>query len=225
MPSQTNGTIPTRLAEWFYYPVSTTESSGTLTAGSWTTASDRMNLWFYNTVDPVDSDTDTSFTANDITASNVIWRIWNAAYQQSLVVQYTDTTDMDEAPTRRVLTPEEVAAQRQREEERQRQTAEREQHRLLIKGRADRLLRRHLTPDQVASLDRYGHFVVIGQSGKRYRVRHGYARNIDLLNEQGKPVKTYCAHPAEDLPVGDHRDATAVSLLLGCAGIRQRSHA
>ena len=34
------------------------------------------------------SNTDTSFTTANITVSNVIWRVWNEAYQQSLTMQW-----------------------------------------------------------------------------------------------------------------------------------------
>jgi hypothetical protein len=187
---------------------------------SWTTGSDTTNTWIYRSADPVYSTTDSSFTTSNITVSNLIWRIWNETYQHSLSRRW-EIHGVDPQPY--VLTPEEIEAERQRERERQRRHAEREQHRLLIKTRADRLLRWHLTPEQRASLDRHGHFIVIGESGKRYRIRHGYMRNIDLLDANGKAVKTYCAHPGENLPVGDPRDGTAVASLMGCAGIRQGS--
>jgi hypothetical protein len=106
-------------------------------------------------------------------------------------------------PECRVRTPEELEAERQRLREIDLLMAERSRLRKFASTRADRLLQSQLTVEQRRSLKDRGYFLVVGQSGKRYRIREGYSRNVDLLNDKGKPVKTYCAHPGESLPNGE----------------------
>jgi hypothetical protein len=112
------------------------------------------------------SNTDTSFTTANITVSNVIWGVWNEAYQQSLTMQWRINNSSPPEPEIHILNPAGIEAERLREQERRQREIERTKHRLLIKTRADRLLRQHLTPEQIASLEQYGHFVVVSESGK-----------------------------------------------------------
>lgn len=46
-------------------------------------------------------------------------------------------------------------------------------------------------------------FLVIGKSGKIYRLRRGRVGNIDLISPEGKLLKTFCVHPTPMLPNGD----------------------
>jgi len=66
------------------------------------------------------------------------------------------------------------------------------------------LLKNNLTPEQAHQLHRTCAFDVIGgATGRRYRIRHGFIFNVDLLNEQGRRVVSFCFRPHGDLPLGD----------------------
>ena len=66
------------------------------------------------------------------------------------------------------------------------------------------LLNSNLTPEQARELHRTRAFDVIGgATGRRYRIRHGFIFNVDLLNEQGRRVASFCFRPRGDLPLGD----------------------
>jgi hypothetical protein len=58
--------------------------------------------------------------------------------------------------------------------------------------RAYTLLKRWLSPDQIAQLERYGYFEVRGSySGKRYRIRSSRNMNIDELDGEGSRVAVW----------------------------------
>lgn len=40
-------------------------------------------------------------------------------------------------------------------------------------------------------------------TGRRYRIRLGRARNVDLVGPDGRVQRTYCCHPAEMVPNED----------------------
>ena len=66
------------------------------------------------------------------------------------------------------------------------------------------LLKRNLTLEQADQLHRKRAFEVIGGvTGRRYRIRHTTCFNVDLLNEQGRRVVSFCFQPRGDLPLGD----------------------
>jgi len=67
------------------------------------------------------------------------------------------------------------------------------------------LLNSNLTPEQASQLNRTRAFEVIGgATGRRYRIRHASTFNVDLLNERGLVVVSFCFRPlGDDLPVGD----------------------
>jgi hypothetical protein len=81
--------------------------------------------------------------------------------------------------------------------------AEKEAKRKAASMRAEHLLFTILTPKQVRQYTD-DDFIELVIKGRMYRVRKGYSRNIDLI-ENGKPVARYCAHPenAYHTPVPD----------------------
>jgi len=97
----------------------------------------------------------------------------------------------------------EQRAQWQREEQERSRKYEEEQRKLAeAKQRADELLKAHLTPQQREEFEQHNQFhLLIGD--KKYRIRRGRSRNIQLVNEQGAVVKTLCAHPSVMVPDGD----------------------
>jgi hypothetical protein len=75
------------------------------------------------------------------------------------------------------------------------------------------LLKRWLSPEQTAQLERYGHFEVSGShSGKRYRIRPHRYMNIDQLDGEGSRIAVWCFGPAVNLPLGDHMLAQKIAL-------------
>jgi hypothetical protein len=66
------------------------------------------------------------------------------------------------------------------------------------------LLKNNLTPEQAHQLCRTCAFDVIGgATGRRYRIRHGFTFNVDLLSERGQRVASFCFRPRGYLPMGD----------------------
>jgi hypothetical protein len=79
----------------------------------------------------------------------------------------------------------------------------REREEAEARRKAEELLRENLDDEQRRQFDETQWFFVIGQSGKRYRIRRGWAGNIDELNEGDVIVATYCIHPMIDVPTED----------------------
>ena len=70
--------------------------------------------------------------------------------------------------------------------------------------KARALLKRWLTPAQLAQYESDGYFEVTGcHTGKRYRVRRDRQRTIDELDGRGMRVAVWCFGPEGHLPVGD----------------------
>lgn len=114
----------------------------------------------------------------------------------------------------RILTPAQIAEQevfqRERDESLRRRKIEHE----LATVRARRLLTSHLSQEQRDELEQKGYFTVRPISGRTYRIRTGYSRNIDLVDINGKRIHTLCAHPQDmSLPNEDHMLAQALHLL------------
>jgi hypothetical protein len=71
-------------------------------------------------------------------------------------------------------------------------------------ARALALLKANLSPQQLAQYEREQYFEVIGgDSGKRYRIRHGRQMNIDELDGNGERVCGWCFLPQGGLAAGD----------------------
>ncbi len=71
------------------------------------------------------------------------------------------------------------------------------------RDKARQLLLARLSPEQRGDYERHRHFFVNAPSGRRYRIRHGRARNIDQVDPAGCRIRTLCAHPAIDCPDED----------------------
>lgn len=70
--------------------------------------------------------------------------------------------------------------------------------------KALKLLRENLTPIQLSEYDKLMHFHVIGgDSGKKYRIKHGRQMNIDELDASGSRVCGWCFLPRGNVPAGD----------------------
>jgi len=93
-----------------------------------------------------------------------------------------------------------------------REDAERE--RVRAEERAEVLLREVLDEAQLAQLEQHGHVEVTAASGVRYRLRRGWAGNVDVVH---KPrgvcrARRYCIHPRTSVPVADNLVAQLLML-------------
>ena len=78
--------------------------------------------------------------------------------------------------------------------------------------KALQLLLDNLEENQVEIFKKTGCFVVIGQSGKKYRINKGRLRNVEELKEDGTTEKRMCFHP--ELWVPDYDTMLAQKLML-----------
>ena len=102
--------------------------------------------------------------------------------------------------------PEAVAAERQAEE---RRFEAQLQHNVRVledgEDRALQLLEAHLSEAQREEFQRHRYFTVLSKDGqRRYRIKHGWAGNIERIDHQGKPIETLCAHPVSPVPIPDN---------------------
>lgn len=78
------------------------------------------------------------------------------------------------------------------------------------KGKA--LLLEHLTPEQKQEYETTKAFTVVGQSGKKYRIKEGRQMNIDVLDENGNRASGVCFLPEGQLVDGDCMLAQKIAL-------------
>ncbi len=77
------------------------------------------------------------------------------------------------------------------------------------------LLTRNLSLAQRNQYAMHGYFDVIGgDTGKRYRIRHGCLMNIEQLDQNNRRVQLLCFTPRGRLPVGDIMLAQKIALEL-----------
>jgi hypothetical protein len=93
--------------------------------------------------------------------------------------------------------PTEEELTRQREQVARAQQEEKEAN-----ERAAELLLAYLTDDQKRTWRENNVIDLVSQRKKRYRVKRGVSHNVIELNDKGKEVATYCAHP-DGVPVDD----------------------
>ncbi len=81
--------------------------------------------------------------------------------------------------------------------------------------RGMQLLTRNLSLAQRKQYAMHGYFDVIGgDTGKRYRIRHGCLMNVQQLDQNGRRVQLLCFTPRGRLPVGDIMLAQKIALEL-----------
>lgn len=138
----------------------------------------------------------TSSTAT--TSTDTVWYRWanDSSYAPPVVaVAYRAVAQTDEQL---------AAAARRREEARARAEEEAERQ-AAAKARAETLLLEHLDEEQRGEWQRERAFRVISKDGERvYRIRDGWAGNVELLNAEGVALRRYCIHPSVDCPNEDN---------------------
>lgn len=137
-------------------------------------------------------------SAGDSTSIQV-WEEWNIP-QEAREASRRASAEQREAWRRMEEEQRRLAEQRQAENEARwiKEAEEREK----AKQRAEELLLSFLTPEQRDELQRLSHFhLIVGD--RKYRIKRGRSRNIELLDEAGKPIKKLCAHPIAYVPDAD----------------------
>lgn len=81
--------------------------------------------------------------------------------------------------------------------------------------RGIQLLTGNLSPAQREQYETRGYFEVIGgDTGKRYRIRHGHQMNVELLDKNGRRMRLLCFMPEGHVAVGDVMLAQKIALEL-----------
>lgn len=81
--------------------------------------------------------------------------------------------------------------------------------------RANHLLRANLSTGQRDEYESRRYFEVTGgDTGTRYRIRHGHQLNVEELDQTGRRVRMLCFLPAGDLPDSDIMLAQKIALEL-----------
>ncbi len=159
------------------------------------------------------------------TASAKIWTAWNRTYVVSTTIN--ETSGCNACTTLRVdpwvawnrtysatssITDGVVVRPVETPEQAQRRIADRarwiqlEGERALARDRAKRILQENLTAAQRDELAQKGHFTLTlfeGDQRRLYRIKQGRSRNVQQVDDNGRVLKTLCAHPAINCPDED----------------------
>lgn len=72
-------------------------------------------------------------------------------------------------------------------------------------ARARKLIREHLSDEQLESLAKQDYFELESSSGKKYRIYRGHSMNVYRLDDAGKEVERLCAYSkTKNMPDEDH---------------------
>ena len=166
-------------------------SWNTTNAAAWTQGSDTAATWthwnqYFGTAGAITMPVVTTTTAASTSATWVYWNnTWYDTWTGDLLATLVPASDEEQARRN---------AEMEREAEERRESEE----------RARRLLLDYLDDEQRDEYEQQRHFTVISRDGeRRYRVEHGRSRNVKLIGEDGRVLRTYCAHPAELVPDED----------------------
>lgn len=150
-------------------------------------------------------------TAATITTSATnYWPVWNEVYGNRW---WRETL---RGGTLKPISAEQRAAWREREREIEERAAKERERRKAAEQKAEDLLLANLSPEQVDEYKRMKRFSVHLPDGKVYRIRKGFAGNVELVKpgEGGRieRLENLCIHPAERIP--DQDNMLAQKLLL-----------
>lgn len=156
-------------------------------------------------------------TTSTTATSDSVWSNWlvtgwdmGTTASRSVWTSWSNDTYRAVQPYRPVVSPEtpEQRAEREANYERQRVHLE-EQRRLRVaeeeeaRRKAVILLEENLSPEQLQQFKDNKWFEVITAKG-RFRIRTGWAGNVDRVDDAGKAIDRYCIHPSEQVPHEDN---------------------
>lgn len=193
------GTTGTSGQIWYQWNNSTTaacttnfDSNGNGVWAQWTSTSSAM----------------TSCSNSIYQQSSGIWGQWVRVennYPQGTRIPFHDQHVLEWYEIERIrLTPHTAHIQSYQAEKWRIAEEERKRKEAAAEARANELLLRHLTKDQGEMYKKEKKFVVYGEDGKSYQVGYGWSGNVVEMSKDGKPVKRYCIHPAQQIPIPDH---------------------
>lgn len=174
---------------WGYWVTSSTSTTNAVSGGNFV-----WNQWVNGTgTSSTGNEVWGTWVGSNITAStstngDYVWAQW----QQSQLYVFR-------APE---LTDEERKANETRQEEYRKAEAERVRLRDEAEKKAELLLMAHLNDEQRKQMADFAYFIVV-LGLKQYRIRKGWAGNVDELNERGEKVAQLCIHPSMPIPVAD----------------------
>lgn len=176
-------------------------------------------------------------TTSTITTGNMIWTLWmdsSTGATNTWQLWCNDTT----LPTTsanvtvfnpplwqpRQRSPEEIQRDLQEAERRRRQAAAYEVELEKARIEAHCLLDSILDDMQKKCLKEKDWFLVIGRSGKIYRLRRGRIGNIDMIAPDGNVIGRFCIHPGQHLPNADDLVAQKLHLETDDDGLIRRAN-
>ena len=192
-----------------------TTGSASSTANLYTTPDATWNQWTTTTAGTANATTtivwnawvsDTTTASYQVTTTDATWSQWVVAgtgqYQPQGYQPYTPPT----------AEQQDAWAREHAEVERKANEKAAERAAAVVKAKA--LLASMLDEQQRAQLERDKFFDFVSQTGRKMRIKsHSQSMNVDELGEDGKRIRTLCAHPASyELPVEDHMVAQFLTL-------------
>lgn len=163
------------------------------------TSTNTWNLWINQTTASTSSTIWSSWVSELGTYQNVI----RARPQGPQVATYYGEPVSSDQP--RVHTAAELEAMERMWQSDRAEMRRRNERTAAALKRAEGLLMKYLTPDQLLEYAASKSFVVCAKSGTRYRIKSGIVGNVIQLNEEGKAVKRLCAHvPYGEVPDPDN---------------------
>lgn len=156
-----------------------------------------------------DSSTSITFpvTFGNTCSANLVWGSTAWMLTEHRRHQHHVEVVREKTPAQLAQIAVDIAAATERRQEAARLEAQRQQFRLVSNGRARNLLNQMLSPAQRLMLETKSYFelTVHDRDGasRTYRIEHGYAGNVKLLDAKGVPVRRYCIHADSRLPYED----------------------
>lgn len=147
-----------------------------------------------------------SWTSNSTTSGSITTNAWTHWMSSS---DGTSANTASQPYTIHVQPPPETAEARQAREQAER---ERTAARVAAQKRAEDLLLSLLDENQRRELAEHNSVSVFSELQKRYRIRRGRSGNVDELDDGGRVVAKYCAHPNELVPDADTMAAQLLML-------------
>jgi hypothetical protein len=184
-----------------------------VTWSSWTSYDTSGTVTSY---DPGTTSGSVWYTWSNSTTTSGTWTTWSTGPTATVTIgpdawSQWITSDVSYAPpSQQQLSPEAIAAEQARIREAA-DARQREREAAVVKAKA--LLASLLDEKQREQLERHRFFEFVSQTGRKMRMKHGHSRNIDELGDDGRRVRTLCAHPGQyDLVDEDHMVAQLLTL-------------
>jgi hypothetical protein len=152
--------------------------------------------------------TSNTVTSTAISSNFNIWNIWISQSNATTTstVWYDERHQVKYREPYRETTEERTLRLQREAESRERQRIElekREKEKKEALEKAEKLLREHLSVEQIKQLEKEGRFEVESESGKLYIINRGRAGNVYSLDERRHMVAKHCIHPEIDCPDPD----------------------